>query len=157
MKPTSLPHCTWILYHQMLPGKPYIPCVCVCVCVTQSCSTLCDPMDCSPASSSVHGILQAGILECVAIPFSRESSWPRDQTRVSHFAGRFFTFWATSSLLQRIFLTQGSNPGITLCRQVLYLLSHQGGPCTPYSAEFDFQGDTWSSALQAAPPHWQST
>ena len=44
--------------------------------VSQSCLTLCDPMDCSPPGSSVLGILQAGILEWVAIPFSRGSSWP---------------------------------------------------------------------------------
>ena len=42
--------------------------------VTQSCLTLCDPLDCSPLGSSVHGILQARILGWVAIPFSRESS-----------------------------------------------------------------------------------
>ena len=63
-------------------------CVCVCVCVytksLQSCPTLCDPMDCSPPSSSVHGILQARILEWVAMPSSRGSSQPRDQTRVSY-------------------------------------------------------------------------
>ena len=46
--------------------------------VAQSCLTLCDPMDGSPPGSSVHGILQARILEWVAIPFSRGSSWPRD-------------------------------------------------------------------------------
>ena len=48
----------------------------------QSCLTLCDPMDCSPPGSSVYGILQARILECigVAISFSRQSSPPRDQT-----------------------------------------------------------------------------
>ena len=57
----------------------------------QSCPTLCDPMDCSPPGSSVHGSLQARILEWVAIPFSRESSWPRDQTRVSCITGRIFT------------------------------------------------------------------
>ena len=49
------------------------------VVVTQSCPTLCDPMDCSPPASSVHGTLQARILEWVAIPFFRGSSWPRDQ------------------------------------------------------------------------------
>ena len=54
-----------------------------------------DPMDCSPQGSSVHGILQARILEWVAIPFSRGSSWPRFQTRVSCVAARFFTVWAT--------------------------------------------------------------
>ena len=58
--------------------------------VTQSCPTLCDPMDCSPPGSSVHGILQARILEWVAIPFSRGSSQPRDHTQVSHVAGGFF-------------------------------------------------------------------
>ena len=47
---------------------------------------LCDPMDCSPPGSSVHGILQARILEWVAISFSRGSSRPRDQTQVSHIA-----------------------------------------------------------------------
>ena len=54
-----------------------------------------DPMDCSPPVSSVHGILQARILEWVAIPFSRWSFWPRDRTRVSCITGRFFTIWAT--------------------------------------------------------------
>ena len=63
--------------------------------VAQSCLTLCDPMDCSPPGFSVHGILQARILEWVAICFSRGSSWPRDQTQVSCIAGRFFTIWAT--------------------------------------------------------------
>ena len=59
--------------------------VLVCVCVfaqacsfDQSCPTLCDPMDCNPSGSSVHGILQAGILERVAMLFSRASSRPRD-------------------------------------------------------------------------------
>ena len=50
----------------------------------QLCPTLCDPMDCSPPGSSVHGILQARILEWVAIPFSRGSSQARDQTCVSY-------------------------------------------------------------------------
>ena len=47
--------------------------------VTQSCLTLCDPMDCNPPGSSVHGILQARILDWVALSFSRGSSPPRDQ------------------------------------------------------------------------------
>ena len=49
--------------------------------VAQSCLTLCDLMDCSPPGSSVHGILQARILEWLASPFSRGSSWPKDQTQ----------------------------------------------------------------------------
>ena len=66
------------------------------VLVAQFHPTLCDPMDCSPPDSSVHRILQAQILEWVAIPFSRGSSQPRDQTQVSHVAGRLFTIWAIS-------------------------------------------------------------
>ena len=65
----------------------------------QSCLTLCDPMDTSPSGFSAHGILQAGILEWVAIPFSRG-----------------------------LFLTQGSNPGLLHCSRILYWLSHQGSP-----------------------------
>ena len=62
--------------------------------VTQSCLTLCDPMDCSLPGFSLHGILQAKILEWGAVPFSRGSSQPRNQTRVSCIAGAFFTNWA---------------------------------------------------------------
>ena len=65
------------------------------MCVTQSCATPCDPMDCNPPGSSVHEILQARILEWVAIRFSRESSQPWDQTRVSSVAGGFFIISAT--------------------------------------------------------------
>ena len=65
-----------------------IPWLCL---VTQSCPTLCDPMDCNLPDSSVHGILQARIREWVAIPFSRGSSRPRDRTQVFRIAGRFFT------------------------------------------------------------------
>ena len=61
------------------------------VLVAQSCPTLCDPTDCSPPGSSVRGILQARILEWVAMSFSRGSSRPRDQIWVSHIADRFFT------------------------------------------------------------------
>ena len=57
----------------------------------KSCPVLCKPMDCSPPGSSVHGILQASILEWVAIHFSRGSSQPGDQTQVSFIASRFFT------------------------------------------------------------------
>ena len=55
---------------------------------------LCNPMDCSSPGPSVHGILQARMLEWVAIPFSRGSSWPRDRTWVFCIAGRFLTVWA---------------------------------------------------------------
>jgi len=65
--------------------------------VIQSCPTLCDPTD-----HTVHGILQARILEWVAIPFSRESFQPRDQTQFSHITGGFFTSWATREALSSL-------------------------------------------------------
>ena len=74
--------------------------MCVYVGSSQSCLTLCDPKDCSLPGSSVHGILQARILEWVAIPFSRGSSQPRDQTWVFRCYDH--------------------------CSQILYCLSHQG-------------------------------
>ena len=96
-------------------------------------STVCDPMD-----YSVPGILQARILECVAFPFSRKSSHPRDQTQVSHIAadsssaeppGKLKNTGVGSlSLLQEIFPTQGSNPNLLNCRWILYQLSYQGSP-----------------------------
>ena len=64
---------------------------CCCCWVAKSCLILCDPTDCSPPGFFVHGISQASILVCVAISFSRGSSWPRDRTCVSHTAGGFFT------------------------------------------------------------------
>ena len=54
----------------------YVFDLCVCVLVTQSCLTLCDPVDCSPPGSSVHGIFQARVLEWIAISFSRGSFNP---------------------------------------------------------------------------------
>ena len=63
--------------------------------VAQSC--LCDPVDCSLLGSSLHGILQARILERVAISFSRGSSQLRDRTRISRIAGRRFNLWATKA------------------------------------------------------------
>ena len=59
--------------------------------VTQSCLTPCDTMDCRTPVSSIHGLLQARILEWVVIPFTRGSSQPRDQTHVSCIAGGVFT------------------------------------------------------------------
>ena len=61
------------------------------VLVAQARGALCHPVDCSPPGSSSHGILQARVLEWVAISFCRGSSQPRDRTLVSHIAGSFFT------------------------------------------------------------------
>ena len=67
----------------------------MCAELFQSCLTLCNLMDCSPPGSSVLGILQAKILEWVAVPFSRGFFQPRNQTQVSCVAVRFFTVLAT--------------------------------------------------------------
>ena len=74
---------------QVLAGRGRVSSVVLLV--AQSCLTLCDRMDCSPPGSSVHGILQARILEWVAISFCRGSSRSRDLTPVSCIVGRFFT------------------------------------------------------------------
>ena len=80
-------------------------CCCCCCCLgTQACLILFDFMDCSPPGSSAHGILQPRILQWVGIPFARGSSQPRDQTQVSHIAGRFFTFWAIREALIELHL-----------------------------------------------------
>ena len=103
--------------------------------VAQLCLTLCDPLD-----LTVCGTFQARILEWVAFPFSRGSTQSRDQTQVSHIAGRFFTSWATGkprntgvgslSLLQWIFPIQVLNRGLLHCRWIFffffYQLSYQG-------------------------------
>ena len=102
--------------------------------VTQSsCLTLWDLM-----GFTVHGILQARILEWIAFPFSRGSSQLRDRTQVSCIAGRFFTSRTTGkpsntgmgslSLLQRTFLTQELNWGLLHCRQILHKMSHKRSP-----------------------------
>ena len=78
---------------------------CVCAKPLRSCPTLCNAMDCSPPGSSVHGILQARILEWVAMPFSKGSFWPRNQTLISYISctGRQGGFFPTTKL---------GNPGL---------------------------------------------
>ena len=68
--------------------------ICVCL-VAELCPTFCNPMDCSLPGCSVHSILQARILERVAIPVSWGYSWPGNWSQVSRIAGRFLTVWAT--------------------------------------------------------------
>ena len=74
--------------------------------VAQSCPSLCDPLDCNPPGSSVHEILQIRTLEWVAISSSKGSSWPRDQTQVSHIADGFFTLWTIRDALDSIIYVQ---------------------------------------------------
>ena len=88
--------------------------------VVQLYPTLCNPMDCSPPGSSAHGILYTRILEWVAIPVSRGSSWPRDRTCVSCISRQILHRWATRKpyrnespfpspgiFLTQVFLTAG--------------------------------------------------
>ena len=95
------------------------------------------------------GILQARVLEWVAMPSSRGSSQPSDQIQASRTAGGFFTIWATRkpknselgsiSLLQGIFPTQELNQGLLHCRRILYQLSHQGNGVKIQSLETHYQ------------------
>ena len=131
--------------------------------VAQLCPTFCDPMGYSLPGSSLHGILQARVLEWVAISFSRGSSQPRDRTQVSSIPGRCFhglqlsrllcpwnspsknTGVGCHSLLQGIFLARGLNPGLPYCRQILYHMNHQGSPSVPIT------NSTNSSAFYTMP------
>ena len=100
--------------------------------VTQSCLTLCDPSD-----YKVHGTVQARILEWVAFPFSRGSSQPRNRTRISCIAGRFFTNWATREALICVLRHIRSVQRTSLVVQWLRILSwfgkipHAAGPLCP--------------------------
>ena len=81
--------------------------------VAQSCLILCDPLDYSLSGSCAHRILQARILEWVAVPFSRRCSQPRYQTQVSHIAGGFFTIWTTKEAPEML------NPEVVACKAPL--------------------------------------
>ena len=106
--------------------------------VTQLCMTLCNPMDCSPPGSSVHGIFQARILEWVSMPSSRESSHPGIKPRSPTLQANSWlseplgkpknTRVGSLSLLQGIFLTQELNQVLLYCRQILYRLNPSRKP-----------------------------
>ena len=112
----------------------------------QSCSTLCNPTDGSLPGSPVPGILQARTLEWVAISFSNAWKWKVKMKSLSRdwllmtpwtvayqappsmgFSRQEYWSWLPFPFLG-IFPTQGSNPGLLHCRQMLYRLSHQGSP-----------------------------
>ena len=94
--------------------------------LAQSCPTLCNPMDSSSPDSSVHIILQARTLEWVAMPSSRGSSQPRDQTQVSCIVGGSFTIWATREALvfKEKVKTEAAAPGSTSAIKYLVGITH---------------------------------
>ena len=84
----------WHFHEELVNVVPYLY-ICLRAKLLQSCLTLCDPMDCSPLGTSVHRILQARIVKWVVIPFSRGSSWPRNQTCVSCIGRWILYHWTT--------------------------------------------------------------
>ena len=99
--------------------------------------TLCDPMDCSLLGFSAQGIFQARTLEWVAISFPRESSQPRDQTQVSHIAGRLLTIWATREPLKvpsvqfssvQSVMSNSATPWIAACQASLSITNSLSSP-----------------------------
>ena len=98
------------------------------------------PMDCSPPGSSVHGILQARILEWVAIPFSRRSSQPRGQTWVFCIAGRFLTIWAAKVSLNRWGLEILTLSGKERGKRFEYLKTLNHSPVFPLAMSWDLFG-----------------
>ena len=119
----------------------------------QSCPTLCDPMDCSPPGSSVHGIFQTRILEWVAISYSRGSSQPKDQTYISCASciGRQILYhYATWEALlpKEVRLKRGSDPPkVTQQSRGLGLLSSPQNPAPPPP----FSGSSAAQGAQQGP------
>ena len=104
--------------------------VCVHAQSLQSHLTLCDsPIDCSLPDSSVHGILQERRLVWAAMPSSRGSSLPNDQTQVSHIAGKFFTAWDTREAPQMLYHVAKLRK--TLLRFSVFRLNHESGQYQP--------------------------
>ena len=118
------------------------------VLVAELCGTLCHPMDCSLPGFSVHGILQARILEWVAIPFSRRSSQPWDRTCIACFTGIFFM----PVLL--LLLLSGFSP-VRLCATP-WTAAHQASPSMGFSRQ-----EHWSGLPFPSPMHesekWKSS
>ena len=139
------------------PGKPQF--LYTCVLVSQSCPTLCDPTNCGPPGSAVHGIFQARILEWVAIPFSRGSCGPQGSNAGLPHCGQILNClsyqgipeviirvknWESSIFPTWIFPTQGLNLHLPYCRQILYLAGRF----------FTLQADSLPSEPPGKPHFW---
>ena len=130
--------------------------------IAQSCLTLCDLVDCSPPGSSIHGILQARILEWVVISFSRESSRPRDRTQVPRIAGRHFNLWATREdfsiyPLVGTFLEKAIAPhSSTLAWKIPWTAAYQAPPSMGFSRQEYWSGVPLPSPYNTAHCHKSS-
>ena len=132
-------HCSWVKAGDSLIPQPKKMVVCDMV-VCECHSVMSDSFATPQTIYTVHGNLQARILEWAAVPFSKGSSQPRDRTQVSHIAPASQadslpaepqgkpknTGVGSLSLLHGIFPTQESNPGLPHCRRILNQLSYQG-------------------------------
>ena len=116
----------------------------------QSCPTLCDPIDCNPPGSSVHGILQARILEWVAISYSRGSSRPRDRTQISYVSCigsqvLYHYCYLASPFLSMLTILVISSDLISL----LYMPSHSFKTCKFYVSILHLYLKFWTCAIEA--------
>ena len=125
------------------------------VLVAQACPRLCEPVDCSLPGSSVHGISQTRILESKSCSVVSDSLRPHGLYSPWNSLGQN-TGVGSLSLLQGIFPTQGSNPGLPHCRRIVYQLTHKGSPrilewiAYPFSSRLLNPGiELGSPALQA--------
>ena len=135
--------------------------------ISQSCPTVCDPRDCSLPGTSVHGILQARVLEWVAMPSSRGSSQPRDQTQISHIADRFFTIWATREAVTQwtkfLFLQKSSvlkeerskSKSSSWTITNLYIAGSQHGASINSLENSYIEGSKWTVVLMIYDSSWQ--
>ena len=136
------------------------------VILVQSCPNLCDPRDCSPPGPSVRGILQARILEWVAIPFSRGSSWPRVRTWVSCITGRFFTVCATREAHHGTPQISPFNKGIIVLDWGPFLTASSAKPLFPNQVPFtdawvragaSLEGHRWTHNREVEHRQWDAT
>ena len=130
----------------LLLGKKFYMPLCVCAKSIQSCPTLCDPMDCSPLSFSVHGIIQTRILEWVAIPFSRGSSQPRNWTQVSCIIGRFYCLSSQGSPCMPLLLLSRFSR-VRLCATP-ETAAHQAPPSLGFSKQEHWSGLPFPSPVR---------